>query len=126
MERYIKDQIRQPAPASPNARKPPYGPVAASHPRNAPAAKPPPPAGHRYPALLGLTAAPDTTDDVRIRHFTLALPVFSTHRTPEPANGNCATSQPRRSGEVSFGDGGRRAHGLAVELTDIEHLEFDL
>ncbi|MHC3455746.1 hypothetical protein [Streptomyces prasinus] len=29
-------------------------------------------------------------------------------------------------GEVSFRDGGRRAHGLAVEFTDVEHLEVEL
>ncbi|MBL3671803.1 terminal protein [Streptomyces sp. M2CJ-2] len=29
-------------------------------------------------------------------------------------------------GAVYFRDGGRRAHGLAVEFTDVEHLEFDL
>ncbi|WP_375231920.1 terminal protein [Streptomyces sp. NWU339] len=29
-------------------------------------------------------------------------------------------------GAVYFRDGGRRAHGLAVEFTDIEHLEFEL
>ncbi|OSP34032.1 terminal protein [Streptomyces sp. 13-12-16] len=29
-------------------------------------------------------------------------------------------------GEVYFRDGGRRAHGLEVEFTDVEHLEFEL
>ncbi|GAB3176781.1 hypothetical protein [Streptomyces incanus] len=29
-------------------------------------------------------------------------------------------------GAVYFRDGGRRATGLAVEFTDVEHLEFDL
>ncbi|GAB3171366.1 hypothetical protein GCM10027162_12510 [Streptomyces incanus] len=29
-------------------------------------------------------------------------------------------------GEVYFRDGGRRATGLAVRFTDIEHVEFDL
>jgi hypothetical protein len=29
-------------------------------------------------------------------------------------------------GEVCFCDNGRRAHGLEVESTDLEHLEFDL
>ncbi|PWJ02397.1 terminal protein [Streptomyces sp. NWU49] len=29
-------------------------------------------------------------------------------------------------GEVYFRDGGRRAHGLEVEFTDVEHLKFDL
>jgi hypothetical protein len=29
-------------------------------------------------------------------------------------------------GEVYFPHNGRRAHGLEVEFTDIEHLEFDL
>ncbi|MBL3671676.1 XRE family transcriptional regulator, partial [Streptomyces sp. M2CJ-2] len=29
-------------------------------------------------------------------------------------------------GEVCFRDGGRRAHGLAVEFTNVEHLEFEL
>ncbi len=29
-------------------------------------------------------------------------------------------------GEVYFRDGGRRATGLEVEFTDVEHVEFDL
>ncbi|MFF4145905.1 hypothetical protein ACFY0A_32150 [Streptomyces sp. NPDC001698] len=29
-------------------------------------------------------------------------------------------------GEIYFRDGGRRAHGLEIEFTDIEQLEFDL
>lgn len=29
-------------------------------------------------------------------------------------------------GEVYFRDNGRRAHGLEVEFTDLEHLEFEL
>ncbi|MGW4824287.1 telomere-protecting terminal protein Tpg [Streptomyces sp. NPDC004227] len=82
-------------------------------------------------ARFGFTAAPGTTDDARIRHLTLALPPHHAARLFD-AHDAGATEQRLRDiaaeglGEVYFRDGGRRAHGLEVEFTDVEHLEFDL
>ncbi|MDO0929601.1 XRE family transcriptional regulator [Streptomyces sp. TG1A-8] len=82
-------------------------------------------------ARFGFTAAPGTTDDARIRHLTIALPPHHTARLFD-AQGAGATEQQLRAiaaeglGEMYFRDGGRRAHGLEVEFTDVEHLEFDL
>ncbi|MDW6066045.1 XRE family transcriptional regulator [Streptomyces sp. FXJ1.4098] len=83
-------------------------------------------------ARFGFTAAPGTTDDARLRHLpTLALPPQHAARLFE-AQETGATEQQLRDitaealGEVYFRDNGRRAHGLEVEFTDLEHLEFDL
>ncbi|CAM5618608.1 hypothetical protein SHIRM173S_09368 [Streptomyces hirsutus] len=85
------------------------------------------------PARFGFTAAPGTTDDARIRHLTLALPPHHAARLFDAQDtGAGASEQQLRGiaaeglGEVYFRDGGRRAHGLEVEFTDVEHLEFDL
>lgn len=82
-------------------------------------------------ARFGFTAAPGTTDDARIRHLTLALPPTHAARLLDAQDAGASEQQLRdlaaeALGEVYFRDGGRRAHGLQVELTDIEHLEFDL
>ncbi|WP_181383808.1 hypothetical protein [Streptomyces sp. NWU339] len=82
-------------------------------------------------ARFGFTAASGTTDDARIRHLTLTLPPQDAARLFD-AQGAGATEQQLRIligealGEVYFRDGGSRAHGLAVEFTDVEHVEFDL
>ncbi|WP_420894495.1 telomere-protecting terminal protein Tpg [Streptomyces cinnamoneus] len=81
-------------------------------------------------ARFGFTAAPGTTDDARLRHLTLALPRPTPPASSKPRSG--ATENQLRQiaaealGEVYFRDDGRRAHGLEVRLTDVEHLEFDL
>jgi AcrR family transcriptional regulator len=82
-------------------------------------------------ARFGFTAAPGTTDDARIRHLTLALPPQYAARLFEAQDAGANEQQLRglaaeALGEVYFRDGGRRAHGLEVEFTDVEHLEFDL
>ncbi len=82
-------------------------------------------------ARFGFTAAPGTTDDARIRHLTLALPPNHAARLLDAQDAGASEQQLRdlaaeALGEVYFRDAGRRAHGLQVELTDIEHLEFDL
>ncbi|PWI04879.1 hypothetical protein DIZ27_42625 [Streptomyces sp. NWU339] len=78
---------------------------------------------------FGFTAAPGTTDDARLRHLTLpphhAARLFDAHDADAGAR-QLRDSAAEGLGEVSFRDGGRRAHGLAVEFTDGEHLEFDL
>ncbi|WP_434090642.1 telomere-protecting terminal protein Tpg [Streptomyces hirsutus] len=71
------------------------------------------------------------TDDARVRHLTLALSPHHAARLFD-AQETSATEQHLRDiaaeslGEVYFRDGGRRAHGLAVEFTDVGHVEFDL
>ncbi|MGW8719216.1 telomere-protecting terminal protein Tpg [Streptomyces althioticus] len=82
-------------------------------------------------ARFGFTAAPGTTDDARIRHLTLALPPQHAARLFNAQDAGASEQQLRELagqalGEVYFHDGGRRAHGLDVEFTDIEQLEIDL
>lgn len=82
-------------------------------------------------ARFGFTAAPGTTDDARLRHLTLALPPRHAARLFEAQETGASEQQLRdiaaeALGEVYFRDNGRRAHGLEVEFTDLEHLEFDL
>ncbi|WFB11271.1 XRE family transcriptional regulator [Streptomyces sp. LX-29] len=82
-------------------------------------------------ARFGFTAAPGSTDDARLRHLTLALPPRHAARLFDAQEAG-ATEQHLQQiaaealGEVYFRDDGRRAHGLEVELTDLEHVEFDL
>ncbi|PWI08979.1 DNA-binding protein [Streptomyces sp. NWU339] len=82
-------------------------------------------------ARFGFTAAPGTTDDARLRHITLALPPQYAARLFAAQDAGASEQQLRdlagqALGEVYFQDGGRRAHGLDVEFTDIEQMEFDL
>ncbi|MGA5207947.1 telomere-protecting terminal protein Tpg [Streptomyces variegatus] len=82
-------------------------------------------------ARFGFTAAPGTTDDARIRHITLALPPQYAARLFDAQDVGASEQQLRdlageALGEVYFRDGGRRAHGLDVKFTDIEHVDFDL
>jgi transcriptional regulator with XRE-family HTH domain len=82
-------------------------------------------------ARFGFTAAPGTTDDARIRHLTIALPPQYAARLFDAHEAGASEQQLRNIaaeglGEAYFRDNGRRAHGLEVEFTDVEHLEFDL
>ncbi|GHB28266.1 MULTISPECIES: telomere-protecting terminal protein Tpg [Streptomyces] len=82
-------------------------------------------------ARFGYTAAPGTTDDARLRHLTVALPPTYAARLFE-ARDQGATDQELQNiaaeglQEIYFKDGGRRAAGLLVEYTDLEHIHFDL
>ncbi|MFD7972428.1 telomere-protecting terminal protein Tpg [Streptomyces clavifer] len=82
-------------------------------------------------ARFGYTAAPGSTDDARLRHLTVALPPTYAARLFE-ARDQGATDQQLQNiaaealQETYFRDGGRRAGGLLVEFTDVEHIEFDL
>ncbi|GGT16114.1 telomere-protecting terminal protein Tpg [Streptomyces chromofuscus] len=82
-------------------------------------------------ARFGYTAAPGTTDDARLRHLTVALPPEYAARLFD-AQEQGATEQQLRHiaaeglGEIYFRDRNRRAHGLDVEFTDVEHVDFDL
>ncbi|OSZ59854.1 hypothetical protein OQI_13875 [Streptomyces pharetrae CZA14] len=82
-------------------------------------------------ARFGFTAAPGTTDDARIRHLTMAPPPqYAARLFRRPGIG--AGEQQLRAiaaeglGEMYFRDGGRRAHGLEVESTDVDQFEIDL
>jgi hypothetical protein len=82
-------------------------------------------------ARFGYTAALGSTDDARLRHLTVALPPQYAARLFETKEAGGTEQQLRdiaaeALGEVYFRDNGRRAHGLEVEFTDLEHLEFDL
>lgn len=82
-------------------------------------------------ARFGFTAAAGSSDDARVRHLTLALPPQHAARLFEAQEAGATEEELRRVaaealGEVYFRDSGRRAHGLEVALTDLEHLEFEL
>ncbi|MFI8003585.1 telomere-protecting terminal protein Tpg [Streptomyces sp. NPDC086010] len=82
-------------------------------------------------ARFGYTAAPGSTDDARLRHLTVALPPAYAARLFD-ARDRGATDQQLQDiaaealQETYFKDNGRRASGLLVEYTDVEHIEFDL
>ncbi|WP_329030920.1 MULTISPECIES: telomere-protecting terminal protein Tpg [unclassified Streptomyces] len=82
-------------------------------------------------ARFGYTAAPGSTDDARLRHLTVALPPTYAARlfeTRERGGSDRQLQEIAAEGlqEIYFKDGGRRAQGLLVEYTDLEHVAFDL
>ncbi|GAA3140262.1 telomere-protecting terminal protein Tpg [Streptomyces echinatus] len=82
-------------------------------------------------ARFGFTAAPGTSDDARVRHLTIALPPAYAARLFDAQQAGASEQQLREItaeglGEMYFRDAGRRAPGLAVEFTDVEHVDFDL
>ncbi len=82
-------------------------------------------------ARFGYTAAPGTTDDARLRHLTVALPPTYAARLFEARDQGADDRQLQNIAaeglqEIYFKEGGRRAAGLLVEYTDLEHIEFDL
>jgi len=82
-------------------------------------------------AQLGYDAPAGTTDEARLRHLTVALPPHYAARLFEAQERGAGEQELREItaealGEVYFRDNGRRAHGLAVQYTDLEHIEFDL
>ncbi|GAA2288736.1 hypothetical protein GCM10010145_68700 [Streptomyces ruber] len=82
-------------------------------------------------ARFGFTAAPGSSDDARVRHLTIALPPHHAARLFDAQAAGASEQQLRDItaeglGEMYFRDGGRRAHGLEVEFTDVEHVAFDL
>lgn len=82
-------------------------------------------------ARFGYTAAPGTTDDPRLRHLTVALPPAWAGRLFDAQKQGATEGQLQQIAaealqEVYFKDGGRRAAGLGVEYTDLEHIAFDL
>ncbi|MFD3940763.1 telomere-protecting terminal protein Tpg [Streptomyces sp. NPDC058611] len=82
-------------------------------------------------ARFGYTAAPGTTDDARLRHLTIALPPQYAGRLFDAQDTGASEQQLRDIAaealqDVYFRDGGRRAGGLLVEFTDVEHINFDI
>ncbi|MFE5375701.1 XRE family transcriptional regulator [Streptomyces sp. NBC_00820] len=82
-------------------------------------------------ARFGYTAAVGSTDQARVRHLTLALPPRHAARLLQAQEAGVDEDDLRELaaealGEVYFRDGGRRAHGLEVELKDIVDLQFEL
>ncbi|MDQ0792268.1 helix-turn-helix domain-containing protein [Streptomyces sp. B1I3] len=81
-------------------------------------------------ARFGFTAAPGTTDDGRIRRVTQHLPAEYAARLFD-AQAAGATEQQLQAviaeglQEQYFKDRGRRAQGLQVEFTDIDYVELD-
>lgn len=82
-------------------------------------------------ARFGYTAAAGTTDDGRMRHLTQALPPAYAARLFE-AQEQGATEQQLLDiaaegfQEIYFKDRGRRAGGLLVEFTDVDHIDVQL
>jgi hypothetical protein len=73
--------------------------------------------------------APPAT--VRLRHLTIALPTHHAARLLDVQSAGAGEQQLRALaaeglGEMYFRDCGSRAHGLAVEFADVEHIRFDL
>ncbi|MFD6323119.1 telomere-protecting terminal protein Tpg [Streptomyces sp. NPDC058442] len=73
----------------------------------------------------------NTGRPARFRHLTLAPSPQHAARLLNAQDTGASEQQLRDIaaeglGEVYFRDGGRRAHGLEVEFTDVEHVEFDL
>ncbi|WP_103529730.1 DNA-binding protein [Streptomyces sp. SM12] len=82
-------------------------------------------------ARFGFTAAPGSTDDARLRLITQRLSPGVSGRLLEAADRGAPEADLRRMvgdglGESYFRDGGRRAAGLDVEVTEIDYLDVDL
>ncbi|MDI1455382.1 helix-turn-helix transcriptional regulator [Streptomyces sp. ATE26] len=133
VERYVKDQIRRPRPdlavRLADAVRARWQPRVREQARRQAATSTGIIVDTR--ARFGFTAAPGSTDDARIRHLTLALPPAFAARLFDAQQAGASEQQLREItaeglGETYFRDSGRRAHGLEVEFTDVEQLDFDL
>ncbi|MEV5249848.1 telomere-protecting terminal protein Tpg [Streptomyces werraensis] len=133
VERYVKDQIRRPradlAQRLEDAVRARWQPRVRAQARKQAATA----AGlviHTR-ARFGFTAAPGTSDDARIRDLTVALPPQYAARFFSAQDAGASEQQLQQIaaeglGEMYFRDRGRRAHGLEVQFTDVEQVEFDL
>ncbi|MEU5810933.1 XRE family transcriptional regulator [Streptomyces sp. NPDC047718] len=82
-------------------------------------------------ARFGYTAAAGTTDDGRMRHLTQALPPAYAARLFEAQEQGATEDQllaiaAEGFQEIYFKDRGRRASGLLVEFTDVDHIDVQL
>ncbi|MER5934037.1 XRE family transcriptional regulator [Streptomyces sp. NPDC002054] len=132
VERYVKDQIKQPKPAlaarleSEVRRR--WQPLVRKRARDRAA---------RTTGLVietrarfGFTAAPGTTDDGRMRRITQQLPPEYAERLFAAQEAGATEEQLRHIAaeglqEIYFKDHGARAQGLLVEFTDIDYVDFD-
>ncbi|WP_328304728.1 XRE family transcriptional regulator (plasmid) [Streptomyces sp. NBC_00435] len=132
VERYVKDQIKQPKPAlstrlEREVRRR-WQPLVRKRAR-AKAAKQ---TGLviETRARFGFSAAPGTTDDGRMRRITQHLPPEYASRlfTAQEAGANEAQLRNIAAEglqEIYFKDHGARAQGLLVEFTDIDYVELN-
>mgnify|MGYP001274112225 CR=1 FL=1 len=82
-------------------------------------------------ARFGFTAAPGSTDDPRLRRVTELLDPEAAGRLLAAHQAGAGEAELRRIlgeglGHAYFRDHGRRAHGLDVEITDIDYLDLEL
>ncbi|AYL34028.1 telomere-protecting terminal protein Tpg [Streptomyces fungicidicus] len=134
VERYVKDQIKQPRPdlaaRLESEVKKRWQPQIRARARQKAATTGGIVIDTR--ARLGYTAPIGSTDESRIRHLTVALPPQHAARLFDAQQAGAGDQQLQQIAadalrEVYFQDGGRRAGSLEeVRFTDIEHLEFDL
>ncbi|MGW6879661.1 telomere-protecting terminal protein Tpg [Streptomyces goshikiensis] len=131
VERYVKDQIRQPKPAlaarlEDEVRRH-WQPLVRKRARARAA---------RTTGLVietrarfGFTAAPGTTDDGRMRRITQHLPPEYAGRLFDAQESGATEAQLRAIAaeglqEIYFKDNGSRAQNLLVEFTDIDYVDF--
>ncbi len=82
-------------------------------------------------ARFGYTATAGTTDDGRLRHLNQALPPEYAARLFEAQEQGATEEQllaiaAEGFQEIYFKDRGRRASGLLVEFTDVDHIDVQL
>ncbi|MFZ3475777.1 telomere-protecting terminal protein Tpg [Streptomyces sp. 4.24] len=131
VERYVKDQIKQPKPALANRMETEvrrrWQPLVRKRARAKAARETGLVIETR--ARFGFTAAPGTTDDGRMRRITQHLPPEFAGRLLAAQDAGASESELQRIAaeglqEVYFKDGGGRAGGLLVEFTDIDYVEL--
>nr|WSW49507.1 XRE family transcriptional regulator [Streptomyces sp. NBC_01001] len=131
VERYVKDQIKQPKPAladrleSEVRRR--WQPLVRKRARDRAASTTGLVIETR--ARFGFTAAPGTTDDGRMRRITQHLPPEYAARLFSAQAAGAAEARLQQIAaealqEMYFKDNGSRATGLLVEFTDIDYVDF--
>ncbi|RSS56065.1 XRE family transcriptional regulator [Streptomyces sp. WAC06614] len=131
VERYVKDQLKQPKPAL-AARlerevRNRWQPLVRKRARAQAARRTGLVIETR--ARFGFTAAPGTTDDGRMRRITQHLPPEYASRLFAAQEAGATEAQLRAIAaeglqEMYFKDNGARATGLLVEFTDIDYVDF--
>ncbi|CAM5685921.1 hypothetical protein SAVIM338S_07482 [Streptomyces avidinii] len=132
VERYVKDQIKQPKPAlstrlEREVRRR-WQPLVRKRARAKAARQTGLVIETR--ARFGFSAAPGTTDDGRMRRITQHLPPEYASRLFGAQEAGASEAQLRNIAaeglqEVYFKDHGARAQGLLVEFTDIDYVELN-
>ncbi|MFI8504860.1 telomere-protecting terminal protein Tpg [Streptomyces sp. NPDC085524] len=131
VERYVKDQIKQPKPALADKMETEvrrrWQPLVRKRARDRAAQQTGLVIETR--ARFGFTAAPGTTDDGRMRRITQHLPPEFTGRLLAAQDAGATETELQALAaeglqEVYFKDGGQRAQGLLVEFTDIDYIDI--